>query len=75
MIQGFLVHARNVTIFICLVRGHIIWDGFMSKYKNWTQHGEPQLSLYANQDIDVTSDSIVGDDMIGMIHDAKQMIY
>ncbi|XP_021826603.1 uncharacterized protein LOC110767383, partial [Prunus avium] len=53
-----------------VVRGHIIWDGFMSKYKNWTQHGELQLSLYANQDTNVTFDSVVGDDMIGMIHDA-----
>ena len=52
-----------------VARAHIIVNGFLSKYKNWTKHGEPYVSLHSSED-NVNSDAFINDDMIGMITEA-----
>lgn len=48
------------------VRAHIIVDGFMPHYINWTHHGEVYHSVNSNRGIE----TIVGDDMFRMVHEA-----
>ena len=53
-----------------VVREHLIINGFSRKYKNWTKHGEAYVSRHGNQENETLDDSNIGDDIIGMIHEA-----
>ncbi|KAI8559682.1 hypothetical protein RHMOL_Rhmol04G0192800 [Rhododendron molle] len=52
------------------VRKHLYSCGFFKKYKNWTNHGESYAFLSGEQSYGTFENSIVGDDMVGMIGDA-----
>ncbi|KAK9910878.1 hypothetical protein M0R45_034815 [Rubus argutus] len=53
-----------------VVKEDIMVDGFWETYRIWTKHGENLRPSDANHDTGVSSDSVIGDDMLGMIHEA-----
>lgn len=49
---------------------HLYSNGFLKKYKNWTNHGEPHAAFHGDQDNGTLNNSTVGADMVGMVNEA-----
>lgn len=52
---------------------HLIVDGFLPTYRIWTKQGESTISMHTSHGNIVGHDSIIDDDMVGMLHDAMGM--
>ena len=59
-----------------IVKEHIVVNGFLRKYKNWTYHGESYVSLRENQDREednILMDLDMRDDMVEMVEEVMGM--
>lgn len=52
------------------IKGHLIIYGFTDNYFVWTSHGETHASEQTMHNSNCATHSNMGDDMVGMVHDA-----